>query len=305
MTTTSSEGTIERRVLLRSIAATAVLGALGVAWGVATGSQMILLDGVYAVVGILVSWLLLRASALSRQGPTRAYPFGREAVTPMVVGVQGFVLLATLLYAAVEAVFTIRDGGSDITAGWAIVYGVIATVASGFVWHWLSRAAGYSDLLIAEATAWRVGALRGAGMVVGFAIMGVLDGSEWDRASPYVDPVMVLLTCVLFVRPPMAMVRSTVLELLERVPPEEVRAPVLAAIAEVRATYDLDEPEVRIAKVGPKLYVEVEGVVDPTVTVAQEHAVRMDLQRRLDELPYDTWLNVELTPRSTPVSPDP
>lgn len=59
--------------------ATAVLGAIGVAWGIAADSQMILLDAVHAVIGI-----------------------------------QGWVLLATLLYAAVEAVLTIRDGGRAV-----------------------------------------------------------------------------------------------------------------------------------------------------------------------------------------------
>ena len=135
---------------------------------------MILLDGVYAVVGIAVSWLLLRASALAAAGPTRRYPFGREGVTPFVIGMQGFVLLGTLVYAAAEGVYTIRAGGSDVAAGWAIVYAVIATAGSLAFWVWLRRAAGDSDLLLAESLARRVGALRGAGMLVGFVLVAIL-----------------------------------------------------------------------------------------------------------------------------------
>jgi len=179
-----------------------------------------------------LSWLLLRASALASEGPSRSYPFGREAFTPFVIGIQGFVLLATLLYA-----------------------------------------------------------------VIGFAIMGLLTGSAWDRAAPYVDPVMVLVTCALFVWAPIAMVRTTLLELLERVPPDEIRMPVQAAIDVVGAHYELDPPDVRITKLGPKLYVEIEGVVSPTVTVLQEFEFREALRRRLDALPYDVWLNVESSPR--------
>ena len=231
----ASTRAIERPALLRSIAVAMVLGVLGIAWGLATGSQMILLDGIYGVIGILLSWLLLRASALASEGPSRRYPFGREAFTPFVIGIQGFVLLAALLYAAVEAIYVILEGGSSVAAGWAIAYGAIATIASLAVWLWMRRVTGSSDLLAAEATAWRVGAFRGVGMVIGFAFMGLLTGSALDDAAPYVDPVMVLVTCALFVWAPVAMVRTTLRELLERVPPDEIRVPVQAAIDAIGA----------------------------------------------------------------------
>ena len=95
---------VERRVLRVSIAAAALLSAVGVVWGIASGSQMILLDGIHALVGIAVSWLLLRAAGIAAREPTRRHPYGFEAVTPMVIGVQAFVLLGTLAYAASEAV---------------------------------------------------------------------------------------------------------------------------------------------------------------------------------------------------------
>jgi predicted Co/Zn/Cd cation transporter (cation efflux family) len=287
----------ERAALQRSIVATAVLGLLGVTWGVATRSQMILLDGVYAVIGIAVSWLLLRASALAAAGPTRSYPFGREGVTPFVIGIQGFVLLATLVYAAAEGVYTIRAGGSHVAAGGAIVYAVVATAGSLAFWAWLRRAAGDSDLLLAESMAWRVGALRGAGMLVGFVAIAILDGSSWDGAAPYVDPAMVLITCVVFVGTPVRLIRTMVVELLERAPDAPVHDAVLSAVAEVRADFELDEPAVRMTKVGPKLYVEVDGSAGPDVTIRQEHEVRESLRRRLEDLPFDVWLTVELRPR--------
>ncbi len=80
-----------------SIAATAALDIVGVAWGIISGSQMIVPDGVHAVIGIATSALLLRASGLAVRGLSRSYPFGRESATPLVIGIQGFILLATLL----------------------------------------------------------------------------------------------------------------------------------------------------------------------------------------------------------------
>ena len=269
---------------------------MGIVWGIATGSQMILLDGVYAVIGIAVSWLLLRASAMAAAGPSTRFPYGREAVTPLVIGVQGFILLATLLYALVEAAFTIRDGGSVVSPGPAMVYAVITTVASLAFWNWLRGRNDGSDLLAAETTGWRVAAFRGVGMSVGFLLLWVLVDSSWDGAAPYVDPVMVIVTCIVFLASPIRMVRSTILELLEGAPPADVQAPVLDIVRDVFREFDIDEPVVRMTKVGKKLYVEVDAEVRPDATVADEHRVRSAVRDRLRSLPLDVWLNFELVP---------
>lgn len=287
----------EQTALRRSIVATTILGAIGVVWGIASGSQMILLDGVYGFVGVGVSWLLIKASALAQSPPSERFPYGREAATPMVIGVQGAVLLATLGYAAVEAVYMIRVGGSEVTAGWAVAYGAVATMGSVITWRWLQRSAGPSDLLVAETAAWRIAALRGVGMVVGFSLLQLLQGSRWDAAAPYLDPAMVLVTCVAFVPGPLRMVRTAILELLEAAPSDEVQAAVGRAVTAVQQEFGLAGFVVRSTKLGPKLYVEVSGVVDASVTVAQEHSVRLELERQLESLPFDAYLSLDLMPR--------
>src|SRR5262249_54450406 len=192
-----------------------VLGAIGVVWGIASGSQMILLDGVYGIVGIFTSWLLLRASIMADKGATGRYPFGREALTPLMIGVQAIVLLATLLYATVEGVYTIRAGGSEVTAGPAIVYSVLVTASCLGVWRWMRRRAGRSDVLQAEGTGWRIAALRGVGMLAGFIVLLFVAHSRWSYAGPYIDPVMVIIICGALSGGPITMVKGTILELTE------------------------------------------------------------------------------------------
>jgi cation diffusion facilitator family transporter len=295
----------ERRALLRSIGVSTVLGILGVVWGVVAGSQMILLDGVYGIIGIATSLLLLRASMLATAAPSRAYPFGRQAVTPFVIGIQGLVLLGTLGYAALEGVYAILHGGSRVTAGVAIVYSIIVTCACVASWVWLRRATGTSELLRAETTGWRIAALRGVGMLVGFSILALVTGSGIDHLAPYVDPAMVLVTCVLFLPAPVRMVRSTVLELLERVPPEEVTRPVEDALDQVRAAFEIRGVVVRLNKLGPKLYLEVEAEASPDVTLGQADGLRRDIVRSLAHLPYEVWLNLDLHPVSDDTSASP
>ena len=65
---------MERTALHLSITATAVLGFVGIVWGLAAGSQVMLLDGVFSVIGIATSWMLLRAAAMAIAGPSPSYP---------------------------------------------------------------------------------------------------------------------------------------------------------------------------------------------------------------------------------------
>lgn len=287
----------ERRALVASMVATALLSALGIVWGIAIGSQMILFDGIFGLVGVGTSALLLRASSLAGRAPSRHYHYGQHSATPLVIGIQGFILLGTFAYAAVEALATIRLGGSHFAPEVALPYGVVTAAASiAFAW-WMRRTVRHSDLVRAESTAWLVGGLRGAGMAAGFALMMLLAGSVWDGAVPFIDPAMVLLTCVLFIRPPLQMVRSTIHELLEGAPDPAIQAPVREVIAGVQREFGMEEPVIRINKVGPKLYVEVDAHVDPLMTVKQEHNIRTILEQRLKALPYDIWLYMDLFPK--------
>jgi predicted Co/Zn/Cd cation transporter (cation efflux family) len=92
------------------------------------------------------------------------------------------------------------------------------------------------------------------------------------------------------------MVRRTLLELSGGAPPAAIQQPVDEAVATMVRAYGFGEPVVRVAKVGPKLYVEVEATAPPETTVATEHEARELLRSSLAGLPFEVWLTVELKP---------
>jgi predicted Co/Zn/Cd cation transporter (cation efflux family) len=269
---------------------------LGLVWGVVSGSSVILFDGMWGTLGLGLTWLSMVASRLVAGGPTAKYPFGREAIAPLVIGIQGVALLATCTYATVDAVLVIVDGGSDVSAGSALVYGVITAVAAVAVWLGLRGPARRSELLAAEATQWLAGTALSVGVVVAFSLVLLLDRLDLGRAGAYADPVLVIVCCVVLVPAPLRMIRTTVVELLEGAPDPAIQVPVRAAVREVRLEHGLDDPYLRMTKIGRKLYVEVDFLVTGSDwRLADEDQIRRALKRRLDVLPYDIWLNVELS----------
>ncbi len=286
----------EARALRVSGATAGVLAGVGVAWGLWASSMVILFDGLFALVGVALSWLGLRIAALVERGPTPSYPFGREALAPLMVAVQALVLVATFGYAVLDAIRVILDGGSAANVGSALLYSVLTLVVCVGVHRLLAGWAGDSDLVAAEVMQWRASVVLGVAMTVGFAGALALERSAWAGAAPYVDPLLVLLAACLVLPEPLRMLRGAFRELLEGRPDVSITDPVDAAVAKVRDEFGLPEPDLRIGKLGRKVYLELDFLVaaDGPWTVGHADLVRRRLMEELARPGRLLWINVEI-----------
>lgn len=286
----------ERKALRYSMAAAIALAAMAAVWGWISQSQVILLDGLYALIGIVLTWMSLRVSAIADSGPSARFPFGKDALIPVVIAVQGMALLATLTYAAVEAIRVILGGGADVTAGSLVAYGSISTVASVAIWRYMGRVDNTSDLLAAETRQWGASAAFSALVAVGAVVAIILGRTDFSDADRYVDSVLVLAGCVMLIPQPFSLLRTALVELLEGAPSEQIQMHIRDAVSVVRDEFALEEPTLTMSKVGRKLYIEAIFLVPPhTWEIDGEDAVRRTFAKNLADLPYHPWLNIELT----------
>ena len=286
----------ERRALRVSLAATTALAALAVGWGWAAQSQVILLDGAYALIGMALTWVSLLASRVSAGAATARYPYGREALVPLAIVLQGFALFATLAFAALEAVRVILAGGGEVAAGSLLAYGLVSGAAALVLWRYLARADPSSDLLLAEARQWSAAVVFSLVVAAGAIVAASLRALGLTAAEPFVDSALVLVGVALLAPQPIILVRGALGELLEGAPPAEIQHPVQAALGEVRERHGLPEPTVRMTKLGRKLYVDALFLVEAgRWQVDREDAVRREVGDALASLPYDLRLSVELT----------
>jgi predicted Co/Zn/Cd cation transporter (cation efflux family) len=286
--------TRERRALGISALAGVLLGLAGIVLGLVSATQVVLFDGFYTFLGVALSWMALRASYLVSLGPTSKYPFGREALSPLIVGVEGVALLATCAYAVFEATLTFLHGGTSVPPIWATVYAAFAFVLPLITWWSLRRIAATSQMVRAEATQWLAGAGLGASMLLAFYFAHVVQGTSWAVIGPYVDPSLVILASLAFVYPPVRLIRTTLRELVEARPGLDLSTAVTDAV-ERTSQEGLINHRLRTTKVGTKLYVELDYTVSPDWTVRQSDTLRALLHSALSSLPYDLWLTVEFT----------
>ena len=168
----------------------------------------------------------------------------------MMVVAQGVALAATLFYAGADAVAVIREGGTPVAPGDVAAYGAITGLISLAAAWWLRRRAPGSDLVDAEAQQWRADAILSAVMVAGALAGFGLVATGRAGLADYVDPVLVLVACAVLVPTPLCLLRSGTVELLEGEPSAEISDAVRATVEEVRRRFGLDEPIVRLHKLG-------------------------------------------------------
>lgn len=287
----------DRRLLLLSVWASGAFALVSSVWGILSGSSMIVFDGLSSFVSIGLSMLAVIALRTSRAGADERYPWGREIWEPVTVVVKAIALAALCVYAVVGGISDLLAGGREVSTGWALAYAIVATV-SGAVVTVVMRRGGRSDLVRAEAAEWFGDTLLSIGVLVGFVIAIVLVGIGRPDLAAYVDPAMVVIVSLLFLRIPFRLVGGGMREILSMSPPEETRAALDEAVEAVRARFGIEEAFLRASKVGTRVDVEVDFVVgegSSVRTVADGDLVRQALHDRLADLGHERSVIVAFT----------
>jgi cation diffusion facilitator family transporter len=286
----------DHRLLLVSVFASAAFAVVSCVWGVLSGSSMIVFDGLYSFASIGLSLLAVAALRVSRRGPDAAHPWGREEWEPVVVVVKALALGALSVYAVVGGITDLLAGGREVATGWALGYAVLATV--GGVAVTLAMRRGHGGLVRAEAAEWQGDTLLSVGVLVGFGIAAGLEAAGRADLAAYVDPGMVVLVSLLFLRVPAGLIVRAMREVLAMSPPEDTMSELQTAVDEVRDRYRMRESFLRASQVGGRVDVEIDYLVDDgsaVHTVADCDEVRSDLHERLAALGHERSVVVAFT----------
>jgi cation diffusion facilitator family transporter len=281
----------DTRALLVSVWASAAFAGVSLVWGLLTGSLTIVFDGLYSFASVALSLFSVWALRASRRGADERYPWGREVWEPLTIVVKAVALGGLCVYALIGAAVELWNGGREVDAGWAVAYAVLATAGGAAVSLYLRGHArrGGSDLVRAESAEWTGDTLLSVGVLVGFVVALVLQARGRPDLARYVDPAMVALISALFLRVPAKLITEGFREVLTMSPDTAVMEQLRSCVRDVEARYGFVESFLRASKVGPRLDVEIDFVVDDSSRAQNVHdfdRVRQDIHDRLEPLGF-------------------
>ncbi|WAJ29682.1 cation diffusion facilitator family transporter [Antarcticirhabdus aurantiaca] len=297
MQATSAEA--EQRALKRSIAATVLVGAFGVVFGILSGSLSIAFDGVFSVIDASMTLLALFVARLVAREPSRRFQLGYWHLEPMVLAANGGLLTLLSFYAFVNAVGTLFSGGRELVFDWAIGYAVVTVLIclAMFLWGRRANRAIGSDFLALDVKGWAMSGLITGALLAAFVIAAFLEGGRYADLTPYVDPAVLALLTLVIIPVPLRTVIGAVKEIL-LVAPVPLDEAARAIGREIAARHGIAEPHTFVAKVGRARFVEFHFLVapdSPLGSIAAQDAVREEIGAAIGGSPRDRWLTVAFT----------
>ena len=298
----------EQGVLRVSIIATAVVAALGIVFGLLSGSYAIVFDGIYSladgatsVVALLVANLIAsyNASDESNRRLVEKFTMGFWHLEPMVVGATGLLMSGAAVYAFINAIGSFMSGGRPLQFSQAIMYAAVTTLISlGMAWY--GRRANRrirSELVAMDARGWLMSTAITAALLVAFVLGLAIQGTALEWMSPYIDPAVLALVCLVVFPIPLRAVRQALEEVL-MVTPMELKRQVDEVAQAIVQRHGFVSYCAYVAKVGRGRQIELYFIAPsgwPARTLEEWDALRDEIGEAIGADTPDRWLTIAFT----------
>ncbi|MFD1331484.1 cation diffusion facilitator family transporter [Methylopila musalis] len=289
----------EQHVLKVSIAATVLIGAIGVGFGVLSGSLSILFDGVFGALDAAMTGLSLLVSRLIAREASQRFQMGFWHLEPLVLAVNGGLLTVICFYAFVSSVMALFSGGHELSFDWALIYAAVVTVICLAMLAYVrkaNRSIG-SALIALDVKSWLMSCLISLALLVAFGAAWALSRAGYGDWTRYADPALLAILTAALLPAPASTVIAAVKEIL-LVAPEDLNRLVREAAEAASERHGFLGCRSYVAKVGRSRVIEVYLIVPedrPIGSIAELDAIRAEIGEAIGGEGRDRWLTIAFT----------
>lgn len=287
----------EKRILTFSALLASGFAGGGLVLGLLVGSLVIVFDGVYSLVSLLLTLLSLAVSRFIERPSKREFPFGKSVLEPIVIAIKGSVILAIVAYSLYSAITALFTGGREVDASIATLFGIVNVIGCGYAWwHIANKSKRFSSGLIeAEAKQWQMDTLLSVAVTLGFITAWLVSFSPLAEYAVYADPAMMILMSFYFIKVPFDMLRDALRELLMMKPSEEICHTVDTEVSALDKQVSQNLEVAAVTKVGRELRVKLDVHAQGSqVPVAELEKTRRVLKDKLSKLSLDLNLTMNI-----------
>lgn len=291
---------IEIRAFRISALGFLIIAVLGIVFAALAQSQAILLDGVYALVSVVMTVLAAQVARMVDKPSSEKFHFGYAHFEPLLNLIRGLLIFAICAYALVATIEVLIAGGRKIHPEIAIWYTALSAVWSvGIFWYQrqLARKLG-SPILEVDARTWLVDGVLYVGETGAFIVYMLLEKTELKHLLKYADPIFVLLVVVFLLKVPIMTIREGVREVLHRAPKPEVQQDVRQRMATALTGVPIRALRARMVEVGRFFFILVHVVVDENFgarPVPELDQIRRQVEKSLEGVHPRVVLDVVFT----------
>ena len=289
----------EQQILKQSICVTALLAVTGIVFGLWVNSQSIAFEGIYSIIDALMTIAALLVSKLIMGEGTRRFQYGYWHLEPLVAACNGAVLAITCLYALVNSINAILDGGRQVNFEHAIIYTIIATIVSitmFFYIHTVNKKVR-SEFLSIDAQGWLIGGSLALALCISFFAAIVFSETRLAPYLRYTDPLILILLTLLLIQIPLRTVWRAMHEVFI-VTPAAMDKKIHVVVDKISLKYQFIMYKTYVAKIGRAHFIEINIVTHPHFAiegVATLDRIRQEIASQLTDTYHNSWLTITFT----------
>ncbi|QZT38036.1 cation transporter [Halosquirtibacter xylanolyticus] len=249
----------EKKIIWISIVSAIAFSLVGIIWGTISGSAMIIFDGVYSFVSVILSLLsLIVANSLNKEGTSEHFPVGKAHLEPFLIVFKSLVLITTCIYSISNGIVDIMSGGHLVNPTQTITYSVISTIGCWSTLHYIRKKnkAIQSNIVQIEGDQWYGDTLLSIGVLVGFGISELLGLLGFNQVLYYVDSTLVILASSFFILIPVKSLWIHGKEMMLLAPHKKYVTPFVKVANQLCEELNADDYDISVVKQGQELYVE-------------------------------------------------
>lgn len=265
---------LEQKALWISGFGALVLAALGIGFALLSGSEAILLDGVFSTLGFFMALMTIYVSRIVRRPDDAVFQYGYAHFAPLMNVLKSLVMAVLCGFALLSAISTLRSGGQAMAMGSAVLYAAIASTIGAVLFFYLNRVARQtgSVLVSLDAKAAQLDMFLSGAVLASFALGWLAIGTTMERYLDYLDPLVVAGLCLVALPVPLKVLWENGREVLLLAPDPEVQRAVIEKIEAALEEFPVEEHRIRMLKLGnvmsvtlhlrPSADYRIEGISD-------------------------------------------
>ena len=291
---------LENKILKLSVIGSLFFALFGIAWGWAIKSDMIIFDGLYSFMSVVLSMLSLYINNYMAKRDFEKFPFGKHILEPIVISIKSLIIAIMCSYSLIEAIKTLMNGGNSLEFGLALIYSIVSVLGCGIISFYMKEQEKKinSELIKAECTQWFMDTALSTAVLVGFIIAMVLAGTKLKSLNPYIDPFMTIVVSLVCIRIPIKTFIESFKEVICVKANDEINDDIYVLVKGIEEEYNFEESITRVSKVGRELRIEIDFVYNKDSklkTLDQMDNVREEINDAIKHIDYNKWLNVSFT----------
>ena len=261
---------------------------------------MIIFDGLYSFISLALTMLSLYINNFIAKKELDKYPFGKYILEPLVRSFKSLIIGGMCLYSLIGAIQDVVHGGNTVEYGSALIYSIVSVIGCGGVYIFMKKKGDKisSELIKVEASQWLMDTLLSIGVLVGFVIAMILRNTRFSGLNVYIDPMMVIMVSVVFIKMPVQSFINAFKEILCVKADDEINDDIYLIVKEIEKEYKFEDSISRVSKIGGELRIEIDFIYNEESKLKdldQMDCVREKVYDAIKHIDYNKWLNVSFT----------